>query len=912
MIFFILLFYWDTNSQQLDKTDLTINKCGLNYFFKTEKIASRTNGILPLPVTTPPIKFNITELQIGDCYKIEKAIVTWTVSYRINSPIVPSVSIIDPKGNSFKTEAQFTGEDQKKAWAEIGTRSFMADVTDFISINGDYSISVSTNDWETDGICLFVIYSDLKANYEGHLAINYGLATNPFSFFKNLSGLDVCETDNNAKAFMLISDLQPYKSGAGNWEDDVRIRLNNTDVMMKRTFFSMYEITTTLNQGQTNSEFGLQSKYVNYPSTSDFFSVAMIGAYYQSKNCNECPMRIQNEISSNIANDTACKGAIVDLFANSNADSVYWTNYPKGYISSEKTIQITLDSNQKYIFHSMLGNGCITKSDTISLIAINPPVLAFDTIALVCGGTPTQIGGLATGFGAPFTYNWTPSTGLSDPTIANPFVTTNNETEFLLTVTDRFGCITLRNVKVLMSQGAEISLTSDTAICSGTLIDLNPIISGGNLPYNIQWSPPEYFTNISLQNQSIIADSSIICKITVTDSKGCVTESEISIIVPETIIISLIDSVSVCFGDSISINANIISAKKPVEFKWDFDNQTNFPDDSTLIFLPLYSDYLYLSVTDSVGCVRTDSIFIQVNPLPEPIISGNRTIPLCTCDSVTLSLDSQYSSIIWSTGDTTSSITVKDAGIYTVSVSDSNGCNNSSLPFAIDKIDPFTRISFDKKIYYSKNAEIITIYIKIDSSTFLDYCFFDSFHTNIKLNKSLLVPLEIAESGIIAGKDRLITIEKKFNGTQNYLDSLTFIATLGDADSTLIEFENFYWTNCDYKNETVNSVYIPTDICRADSISRFYLSGENIEPITLYPNPANSLINLEYFSAENGNFTLDIIDLCGKQLFSNDLILSANRKFAILIDTHNFETGIYFIKISNDYNIYTKKMIINR
>ncbi len=913
IIFIIQSLMFELYGQDLDKSDLSISRCGLNYFFKTAKIASRTDlASLPLPVGTQPVKFNITELKSGECYKVEKAFIIWTVSFKENSPLVPAVNIIDPNGKSFKVEAQMIGEDRAKAWAEVGTRSFLADVTDLITINGDYSFSVSTNDWETDGICLFVCHSDLKADYEGHLYINYGLVTNPKQYYKNLSPLDVCETDNDGKAFMLVSDLQPHKQGAGNWDFNVFVRMNNTDILMNREFFSMFEINQMITQGQVNSQFGLESKYLAYPAVSDFFSISLIGIYYQSTLCTGCPVVIKNEINSNILKDSACKGTIVDVVVNTNADSVYWTNISGDYISSGNFLQVKLDSIQKYICHSSIGDDCITKNDTITLTAINPPKLDFDTLALVCGGTPTKIGGVATGEGMPFTYLWEPPTGLSDPTIANPFVTTTSEIEYLLTVSDRFGCIESRKVKVLMSEGADVVLISDTTICSGTLFEIIPTISGGQEPYNIQWTPNQYFQNPNSQNQQLLIDSTVNLKITVTDAKGCITEAELSINVPEPISITLVDSVANCFGDSVFVDVNILSGRMPLNFNWEFDSDVNFPNDSSLAFLPIESNYLYLTVTDSIGCTRSDSIFVQVNPLPEPLIIGNRNLPLCTCDSIVLSVDSNYPNIKWSTGDSTASIIVKDEGVYSVSVTDSNGCINSAIPFVVEKIRPFTRISFDKKIYYSNNAEIITVYIQIDSSSFMNDCVFDKFYTQLKLNKSLLVPLEDSEFGIISGKDRFITIEKKYNNSINYLDSLTFIATLGDADSTLIEFEEFYWTNCDYNKETINSLYIPTDICRADSISRLFLSGNANQKIMLYPNPANNLLNFEYYSNENESITFEVIDILGKLILSREFDPIANRKTALLIDTYNFENGIYFIKISNGYNIYTNKFIISK
>src|SRR5262249_39744767 len=54
----------------------------------------------------------------------------------------------------------------------------------------------------------------------------------------------------------------------------------------------------------------------------------------------------------------------------------------------------------------------------------------------------------------------------------------------------------------------------------------------------------------------------------------------------------------------------------------------------------------------------------------------------CAPGSVTLSVQSGYSSVLWSTGATTDSITVT-AGTYSVLVTDSNGCHASAGPFTV-------------------------------------------------------------------------------------------------------------------------------------------------------------------------------------------------------------------------------------
>jgi large repetitive protein len=84
-------------------------------------------------------------------------------------------------------------------------------------------------------------------------------------------------------------------------------------------------------------------------------------------------------------------------------------------------------------------------------------------------------------------------------------------------------------------------------------------------------------------------------------------------------------------------------------------------------------------VTNSGGCQSTSSAtVVTVNPLPAtPTITAGGPTTFCTGGSVTLN-SSPGTSYLWSTGATTSSITVATAGSYTVRVTNANGCQSTA------------------------------------------------------------------------------------------------------------------------------------------------------------------------------------------------------------------------------------------
>jgi hypothetical protein len=71
--------------------------------------------------------------------------------------------------------------------------------------------------------------------------------------------------------------------------------------------------------------------------------------------------------------------------------------------------------------------------------------------------------------------------------------------------------------------------------------------------------------------------------------------------------------------------------------------------------------------------------------------------------------------------------------------------------------------------------------------------------------------------------------------------------------------------------------------------------------LSIYPNPTNSLINIESNSGDNLNVSL--FDITGKQLYIGEM------KGSTSIDMNAFSSGIYFVKLDNGTQFTTKKIV---
>ena len=80
------------------------------------------------------------------------------------------------------------------------------------------------------------------------------------------------------------------------------------------------------------------------------------------------------------------------------------------------------------------------------------------------------------------------------------------------------------------------------------------------------------------------------------------------------------------------------------------------------------------------------------------------------------------------------------------------------------------------------------------------------------------------------------------------------------------------------------------------------LSNSDSELINIYPNPTNSELNIYL----NDLFSLEFYDISGKMLFNQNNLYKSFK-----LNTSNFNSGVYFIKIYSNKLVKTKKILVN-
>ncbi|NTW32500.1 MAG: PKD domain-containing protein, partial [Bacteroidetes bacterium] len=294
------------------------------------------------------------------------------------------------------------------------------------------------------------------------------------------------------------------------------------------------------------------------------------------------------------------------------------------------------------------------------------------------------------------TYIWSPSTGLNNPNIYNPIATPNTSTTYTVSVSDVYGCYETDDIILTVNKVPSYTYISDSVSCfSGTdgFIRLSP--SGGISPYTFTWTPQVSYdstaVNISAANYHV----------TITDNNGCDTTANITINEPPQLIFITSGNVSICTGNSTTINASSFGGTGSPTYTWDNGLGTG----NSFVVSPTSATTYTVSVTDANGCtVAPLSLTVTVSP---PITVDVRANPATTCfgESIVLTAtpNGGNGNYIYTWGQeiiaTTQNVTITPitTTMYNVTVSD-----NCGSPQGFDSIEvivyPLPVVDFESNI----------------------------------------------------------------------------------------------------------------------------------------------------------------------------------------------------------------------
>jgi len=81
--------------------------------------------------------------------------------------------------------------------------------------------------------------------------------------------------------------------------------------------------------------------------------------------------------------------------------------------------------------------------------------------------------------------------------------------------------------------------------------------------------------------------------------------------------------------------------------------------------------------------------------------------------------------------------------------------------------------------------------------------------------------------------------------------------------------------------------------------------------LSVYPNPANNLLNVNYISDRNAEIKVNILDLSGVMMMNETRTVLTGSN-SIQFNTDYLKSGVYILRIQNENTIYNQKVIIKK
>jgi len=282
--------------------------------------------------------------------------------------------------------------------------------------------------------------------------------------------------------------------------------------------------------------------------------------------------------------------------------------------------------------------GC-KATDTVDF-TINPkPVVSAGSNDTICQGMCVTLGGAPTADGNPATnvYSWSPSLTLNNPSIANPTACPTVNTSYSVTVTNQYNCSSSSSmiVKVNATPVVNAGTAQSFVSCPNTCVTLggSPTATGGQPPYNYNWSPTLGVDSTGLSNPSACGlRTTTTFTVTVTDANGCSASGGVLIqTVPSTLAADAGPDKSICAGQNncITIGGSpaVTGGSSPYIIQW--SPGAYFCGSATIAnpqVNPSNTTVYTLLVTDANGCTATDSTVVIANPAVTAIVNPDTDV----------------------------------------------------------------------------------------------------------------------------------------------------------------------------------------------------------------------------------------------------------------------------------------------
>ena len=635
------------------------------------------------------------------------------------------------------------------------------------------------------------------------------------------------------------------------------------------------------------------STFENLPSGTYTVYIATVG-----DNC-EATYNVTVDPSSEFTatatgNASVCPGGSTTISATGGSNYEWYDG--STLISSVASVTVTPSTQTQYSCLVTNILGCqTTVYSTVSVVPTpTAPTITPSGSTTICAGTTVDLTS-----SSPTNNSW--STGETSSTI-----TVGVSGTYSLSYLDPSGC-TSSTVQITIGVTPIINITtipiepSSCGTATGSIEvsgtgsgDLNwtgtasGSVSGITLPYTI--------SNLAAGSYTIA----------LTDGNGCISNSITEALSdptpPTTPNITPSGPAVFCDGGQLTLESSY-----PAGNNW---SEGSSDQSITVTTSGVYT----VTYTDPSGCSATSAPFtVLVNPNPSsPSITASGPITFCDGQTVLLT-SSQGTGNVWSDGSTSQNNPITVSGSYTVEYTDANGCSAISDATVVT-VNPLPNVNGGSDQSICEGDEVI-----LSGSGALSFTWDNGVLDGVPFTPTATATYTgtgLDANGCSNSDQVTVTVNALPTITMATIDSVCLDAdafelliatpTGGSYAGPGVSNNEFNAANAGVGIHSVSYSYTDANGCaNSETIDIEVVECTNsiIEtaavPFEIYPNPTNKNIHIEL----NGLFSYELLDPKGR------LLIDGSANSTIDLNVAFFESGIYFVKVTQDQKTYTVRII---
>ena len=366
--------------------------------------------------------------------------------------------------------------------------------------------------------------------------------------------------------------------------------------------------------------------------------------------------------------DSLCFGDSTIISGSSTNLSYSWS--PSLSLSNDTILNPSaLPSSSTYYTAIATDSNNCSNSDSIFITVLDLPIANAGNDTATCPGISLQLNG-----SGGLTAEWVNTNSLSALNIYNPIASPTSLTNYILKVTDFYGCVAYDTVEVDVFANAVANAGNDIDTCANVPVLLQ---ASGGVSY--LWYDSLYLNHNNTANPLSFPEDDQSFIVQVTDSNGCIDTDTVQIFI---FLANISSDTVICQGDSYQVD---VFGDNPSSVSWTPSLSVSDPTIENPILSPQETTTYLVDLNNNNGCTITDTLLIEV-----PIIEATfDTIINPGCNGIEI----QYTNtsdedldFYWLFSDNDSSVNNEINKVFnfgsnfygTLFVEDSNGCINSN------------------------------------------------------------------------------------------------------------------------------------------------------------------------------------------------------------------------------------------